>query len=65
MTAVTATMETGHDGVGRRRWPTGVTTAAASGSRRGMERTPKASFSWRVEERVDEVLGRSAVRLRE
>jgi len=42
-------METGHDGVGRRRWPTGVRTAAASGSRRGMERTPKASFSWRVE----------------
>ena len=42
-------METGQDGVGRRRWPKGVTTAAAGGSRRGMERTPKTSFSWRAE----------------
>ena len=42
-------METGQDGVGRRRWRKGVTTAAAGGSRRGMERTPKTSFSWRAE----------------
>ena len=51
-------METGHDDVGRRRWPKGVTTAAAGGSRRGMEQTPKTSFSWRVEQGESGYYGR-------